>query len=255
MDARLEKLLITICEAGDNVDKASDDFREYVESFGLDHFILACGAARLDGAYKEVKFIDTLAGDFQEEYEFNDYLGADLVAAASQSLTSDRPSSIVSYGTHLSVDQSLPEDVRRFYGRISDFGMETGVAWVSLESDEEAGYKYGHAINLGSSRENDELVETVMNENSGLLIAGASILRMLRPEVEASLQEQQKPRLSGREIDVLIQYCAGFRVDRISEQLDLSASTVRFHGNNVKKKLNAKTMTEAVATAFRYGLL
>lgn len=63
------------------------------------------------------------------------------------------------------------------------------------------------------------------------------------------------PELTAREHAVLKLAATGLRRDRIGHQLNISLPTVDLHCRNLRRKLSALTMTEAVAVAARLNLL
>jgi len=63
------------------------------------------------------------------------------------------------------------------------------------------------------------------------------------------------PRLTRRETAILDLLAAGFRRDGIAWELNISLPTVDMHGRNLRRKLGATTMSEAVANAARHGLI
>lgn len=62
-------------------------------------------------------------------------------------------------------------------------------------------------------------------------------------------------RLSEREFDVFIRLARGASVQRIADDLRLSASTVGTHLYNVKQKLGVSNQSELTLLAIRYGLI
>ncbi|SLN55049.1 transcriptional regulator NarP [Aquimixticola soesokkakensis] len=63
------------------------------------------------------------------------------------------------------------------------------------------------------------------------------------------------PALTAREYRVLELAASGLRRDRIGHQLNISLPTVDLHCRNLRRKLSALTMSEAVAVALRYEIL
>ena len=61
--------------------------------------------------------------------------------------------------------------------------------------------------------------------------------------------------LTRREAQVLRLMAAGMATDKIASELGISVHTVRNHVRHLRRKLDAKTKLEAVAIAFRQGLL
>jgi len=64
-----------------------------------------------------------------------------------------------------------------------------------------------------------------------------------------------KHLLSDRELETLKWLSDGHRNDRIAEKMKIAAVTVNYHMTEVKRKLGAKTREQAVAIAYKKGLL
>jgi two-component system invasion response regulator UvrY len=62
-------------------------------------------------------------------------------------------------------------------------------------------------------------------------------------------------RLSEREFEVFVRLARGATVQRIAEDLKLSASTVGTHLYNIKQKLDASNQSELTLLAIRHGLI
>ena len=62
-------------------------------------------------------------------------------------------------------------------------------------------------------------------------------------------------RLSEREFEVFVRLARGATVQRIAEDLKLSASTVGTHLYNIKQKLGAANQSELTLIAVRNGLI
>ncbi|HYZ19394.1 MAG TPA: response regulator transcription factor [Gaiellaceae bacterium] len=63
------------------------------------------------------------------------------------------------------------------------------------------------------------------------------------------------PGLTQRETEVLALLADGLSHEQIGKELSISAETVRTHVRKACERLNARTRTQAVATALRLGLL
>ncbi|SFI64914.1 helix-turn-helix transcriptional regulator [Celeribacter neptunius] len=72
---------------------------------------------------------------------------------------------------------------------------------------------------------------------------------------DATFVSEQIPSLTARERAVLELAAAGLRRDRIGHQLNISLPTVDLHCRNLRRKLSALTMSEAVAVAARRNIL
>lgn len=62
-------------------------------------------------------------------------------------------------------------------------------------------------------------------------------------------------RLSEREFEVFVRLAGGATVQRIAQDLTLSASTVGTHLYNIKQKLNVVNQSELTLLALRHGLI
>ena len=62
-------------------------------------------------------------------------------------------------------------------------------------------------------------------------------------------------RLSEREFEVFVRLAGGATVQRIADDLKLSASTVGTHLYNIKQKLGASNQSELTLLAIRHGLI
>ncbi|HVS78435.1 MAG TPA: response regulator transcription factor [Steroidobacteraceae bacterium] len=78
--------------------------------------------------------------------------------------------------------------------------------------------------------------------------------RLALEDIEGSESSPIK-RLSEREFDVFIRLARGASVQRIADDLRLSASTVGTHLYNVKQKLGVSNQSELTLLAIRHGLI
>jgi two-component system, NarL family, invasion response regulator UvrY len=62
-------------------------------------------------------------------------------------------------------------------------------------------------------------------------------------------------RLSEREFDVFVRLASGATVQRIAQDLNLSASTIGTHLYNIKQKLQVANQSELTLIAIRHGLI
>lgn len=67
--------------------------------------------------------------------------------------------------------------------------------------------------------------------------------------------EEEKPKLSDREIEILRFYARGLTITEISEQIFISADTVKFHRRKLFEKIGVQNITEALAYATNNKLL
>jgi two-component system, NarL family, invasion response regulator UvrY len=83
---------------------------------------------------------------------------------------------------------------------------------------------------------------------------GALAQKLALEEVEGGGKTPVE-RLSEREFEVFVRLAGGASVQRIAEDLNLSASTVGTHLYNVKQKLGVSNQAELTLIAIRHGLI
>jgi DNA-binding NarL/FixJ family response regulator len=94
----------------------------------------------------------------------------------------------------------------------------------------------------------DELIATIRAVHNG---KG----RLPERVAERLTARRLRPNLSQRELDVLQQLSKGRTNKEIAAFLFISEDTVKTHVKGLFSKLNVKDRTEAVITAFRYGIV
>jgi DNA-binding NarL/FixJ family response regulator len=84
-------------------------------------------------------------------------------------------------------------------------------------------------------------------------------LNELMARVRRLLERARRPpeleRLTAREVEVLTLLAQGFGQDEVAEKLVISSKTVATHIQHVLVKLRVHSRAQAVAAAYRYGLL
>lgn len=75
------------------------------------------------------------------------------------------------------------------------------------------------------------------------------------PEARRRWEELDRPRLSGREREILLLAARGLSNATIAAGLGLSPETVKSHLRQVMGKLGARNRSHAVALAYEFGLL
>jgi two-component system, NarL family, invasion response regulator UvrY len=101
----------------------------------------------------------------------------------------------------------------------------------------------------------EDLLEAVTVVAAGRRYLDAELAQKLAlADVEGSAQSPVE-RLSERELEVFIRLARGETVQRIAEDLKLSASTVGTHLYNIKQKLAVSNQSELTLLAIRYGLI
>lgn len=100
----------------------------------------------------------------------------------------------------------------------------------------------------------ETLIEAVTSVSAGRRYLDANLAQKL---ALAELDGAGSPieRLSEREFDVFIRLARGETVQRIADDLKLSASTVGTHLYNIKQKLEVVNQSELTLLAIRHGLI
>lgn len=101
----------------------------------------------------------------------------------------------------------------------------------------------------------EALVEAVTTVATGRRYLDISLAQKLAlAEVEGAAKPPIE-QLSEREFDVFIRLARGATVQKIAEDLNLSASTVGTHLYNIKQKLQVANQSELTLIAIRHGLI
>lgn len=96
----------------------------------------------------------------------------------------------------------------------------------------------------------DELMRAILTvHEGGLLLQPAMAKRLIE-----SLDADDAPGLTPRELEVLQLLASGARNREIAEQLSLSVNTVKYHIENLYEKLGVRSRTQAVRVAGERGL-
>jgi two-component system invasion response regulator UvrY len=101
----------------------------------------------------------------------------------------------------------------------------------------------------------EALLEAVAGIGAGQRYIDPRVAQRLALENIEGTESSPIKRLSEREFDVFIRLARGASVQRIADELRLSASTVGTHLYNVKQKLGVSNQSELTLLAIRYGLI
>ncbi len=101
----------------------------------------------------------------------------------------------------------------------------------------------------------EALIEAVTTVAAGRRYLDANLAQKLAlAEIEGAAKSPID-RLSEREFEVFIRLASGGTVQRIADDLKLSASTVGTHLYNIKQKLDVVNQSELTLIAIRHGLI
>lgn len=101
----------------------------------------------------------------------------------------------------------------------------------------------------------EALLEAVADVSTGKRYIDPRVAQRLALEDIEGTESSPVRRLSEREFDVFIRLARGASVQRIADDLRLSASTVGTHLYNVKQKLGVSNQSELTLLAIRHGLI
>jgi two-component system invasion response regulator UvrY len=101
----------------------------------------------------------------------------------------------------------------------------------------------------------ETLLAAVSGVGSGQRYIDPRVAQQLALEDIGGTESSPIKRLSEREFDVFIRLARGASVQRIADDLRLSASTVGTHLYNVKQKLGVSNQSELTLLAIRHGLI
>lgn len=101
----------------------------------------------------------------------------------------------------------------------------------------------------------EALLEAIATVAAGRRYIDPRVAQQLALEDIGGTESSPIERLSEREFDVFIRLARGASVQRIAEDLKLSASTVGTHLYNVKQKLGVSNQSELTLIAIRHGLI
>jgi DNA-binding CsgD family transcriptional regulator len=111
-------------------------------------------------------------------------------------------------------------------------------------------------VNWGGARSPRELGEVLPEISGQLLLIGHLFMRNYEAELgQGKSGAEERQRLTPREWDCLRMLAQGYREAEVAELLGISKSTLRFHIENVVRKFDCRTRTQAIAIVAQLGLL
>jgi DNA-binding CsgD family transcriptional regulator len=151
-------------------------------------------------------------------------------------------------------DAALPTDQRWIWNVTREFGFENGFA-VPVHGP--AGYV--SYVSMGSPESDLDLRFETRAQLQMMALLAHDRCRALSPVADRLRRADAEPdsakALSDRELECMRWIAAGKTDWEIGMILAISSSTVRFHVDNARRKLDALTRPQAVAILFARGLL
>ncbi|MCB0032520.1 MAG: response regulator transcription factor [Anaerolineales bacterium] len=133
---------------------------------------------------------------------------------------------------------------------------ETKILVLSSYQDHESVHTMMHNGAIGYITKNaltHELIPTIRTAFNGNMVLSPEIAEKLLNQ--PILEKIERFHLTDRELEVLIAMASGRTMKEIAQDLFISASTVKFHINNIQSKLGAKTRSEALIIAAKNNLV
>jgi two-component system nitrate/nitrite response regulator NarL len=174
----------------------------------------------------------------------------DAVAALEQ-LRAARPDVAV-------LGPSLPGlDGRRLLGLVRMEELATRVVFFGDEVDDGLTYDLlgeGAAAVLTKTTSPEQLRDAILAAAAGREFLSGETLAAVTREIRLR-NDDARPRLSDREHEILKRIAKGQNAADIARALHLGLSTVKTHRTHLYEKLGVSDRAEAVAVAFRRGLI
>jgi two-component system invasion response regulator UvrY len=101
----------------------------------------------------------------------------------------------------------------------------------------------------------EALLEAISAVAAGRRYLDANLAQTLALDEVEDAGKSAVERLTEREFDVFVRLAGGATVQRIADDLKLSASTVGTHLYNIKQKLGVSNQAELTLIAIRHGLI
>lgn len=136
--------------------------------------------------------------------------------------------------------------------RAADFGFEIAHVIIGRTSVAAApGKERFYGFLFGGKADSKAQIAAELDK---LEIAAMALIDKLQPELYV-MADGADVALTARELDCLGCASEGLQRAEIAHRLGISLPTVDLHLANMRKRLNVRTMAEAVAKGYRYGLI
>lgn len=227
-------------------------FYRYLDDMGVEHcnfggFELADGEGQVN-AFSGSRLPEPFLEEFVAELSPDDY-----VLLKARELDASRPISTFNVGLPwLDELRAFNPGSERGQVECARQGIEDGVAMIGQSpmapgSDRERFFGFVFAGTNGSGQRARE----VFGE---LQVASFALLDRMRPQLDATM-DGFRYDLTHREREVLGALAMGLQRREIAYRMNLAVPTVDLYLKQLRTKLQAQTLAEAVAKGYRYGIL
>ena len=156
------------------------------------------------------------------------------------------------------IGPSLPGlDCRRLLGLVRTEAIASRLVFVGDDFDDGTTYDLlseGAAAVLTKTTSAEQLRDAILEAAAGREFLSGDSLAAVTREIRLR-NNDERPRLSDREHEILKRISNGQNAAVIARALHLGLSTVKTHRSHLYEKLGVSDRAEAVAVAFRRGLL
>jgi two-component system nitrate/nitrite response regulator NarL len=157
------------------------------------------------------------------------------------------------------IDVRMPElDGSDVLAALRDEGLRTNVVFLSAFLDSKTVYDAvaagAHAY-LSKEADSAEIITAITAAARGETILGPEVQTGLAEQIRFREENDARPRLSDRELEVLKLIAQGLSAPDIALQIHLSTATVKTHLQHLYEKLGVSERAAAVAEGMRRGLL
>lgn len=235
MDELLDKFLRSVLHLS-NVEDITMQFEALVKYLGFEQWAYHLKSQDVSDP---PQIISNYSTDWEQHYVKENYTSIDPVVLAVEK------SQHIYQWSDILASMELSPRQQQLFDESASYGLIDGI---------------GIPFNLEDGK---RLVVTLVNpdlshnELKNLFIDKQHSLSVLAYLLHQQIQRScpiPSVKLSPRELDCLVWLSNGKTYWEIGTIMNISERTVRFHINNIKKKLGANSQAEIIAKALRYGL-
>jgi DNA-binding CsgD family transcriptional regulator len=239
-------------EQGEHEQQAIDAFYRFLADTGIERCNFGGWQTDETGGIVFNEFSGTsLSAGFVEEYSA-ELVQDDFILRNAALLSPERPVAKFGVGVDvLDAVEAIHAPGVKVMAESARHGMKEGMALVgNIASPGGTGRRHYGFCFAGEKGTRARLIE----KDRAIEIATYALLDQIMPRIDATIDGFDQP-LTGREREVLAALAQGHQRKGIAFRLNLSLPTVDLHLTNLKRKLSATTLAEAVSRGYRYGIL
>jgi len=235
----------------ERMNAAARHFYDYLDELGIEQCNFGGFSVNNDVGHGEAFSFTRLSFAFQEEF-VQELVADDYPVLKARELSPIRPVAVLDVGMS-NIDQIRAYHARseRVVHAVWREGLGDAIAIIGfLPRSSSSGTHYFGFI-FGGPKGTSDLIKGRLKE---LETASMAMLETAQCHVEGTL-EGFRYDLTDRERDLLGGLALGHHRKELAFARNISLPTVDFHLTNMRRKLGASTHAEAIAKAYRYGVL